>query len=318
MPDGSSTVLVRLSNLTVSDDKGSRTELAVLAGSHFVMLDERVRASRSIARIIAGLESPQAGSCTVGRRQLDVALPEARRSVGYVPNPPVVLRGLSLLRFLRLASDSYGLQHRDREATIEQVAEWCDLSEHLHLPLEELDRTELYMASFAAALLHHPSVLILEGPLPQQVTDRLPSLRQAGKAIISSAVSVAEVPRTADRIGLCDASGIAVTTTVGELLEACRKLCMLEVSFQPRLSRDQLEAIPSVQQVVSTRSGFRLGVSSLEAALVAIVNTARANARRIVELGTASPSVDQLINYFDYLRFPEDGTLFEGERAGRT
>jgi ABC-type multidrug transport system ATPase subunit len=277
------------------------------------MLDERVSTSRSIARIVAGLDTPDSGSCTIGKAQTAASMPESRRRIGYVPNPPVVLRGMKLSNFLLLSARAYrrsGSAREDERSTIDQVVQWCDLSTDLDTTLEKLGRQKLYMAGFAAALLHHPLVLVLEGPLPQPVSSLLPSLREAGKAVLSTAIAISEIPVTADRIGLCDQSGIRVTTTTQDLLEACRKLSTIEVSFQPTLARDQIEALPSVQQVTQTPTGFRLGVASIESTLVAIANTARANARRIVELSMSPPSVDQLINYFDYLRFPDEGSLF--------
>ena len=131
MPDGQA-VLLRLSGLRLgsSESAGARTtDLALLAGSHFVMLDERVATSRSIARIVAGLETPDSGSCTVGTAQTEASLPESRRRIGYVPNPPVVVRGMKLAKYLLLSASAYrrpGDASEDVRSTIDQVVQWCD------------------------------------------------------------------------------------------------------------------------------------------------------------------------------------------------
>ena len=317
MSDGPQ-LLVRLSGLKATAGASFDTDLALLAGTHLVMLDERMSTARSIARIICGLQSPHEGVCRIGRSQVDPLLPPSKRRVGYVPNPPVVLRGMSLRTFLRLTAPAHGMSSLEASRMTGQVMDWCSLSTHSDKTLESLGRTGLYVSGFAAALVHHPSILVLEGPVPEEVQQLLPSLAEAGKTVISTAVSVSGIPRTADRVALCDEHGIRLTKTTTEIFEASGKLSALEVSFSPSLRRELLEAVPGLLRITSRSSGFRLGLSSLETALIAITNIARANARRIVELSTAPPDVDHLISYFDYLDMPEAGGELFGRGSGAT
>jgi heme exporter protein A len=144
--------------------------------------------------------------------------PSARRKIGFVGHDPMLYAGLTVVENLHLLAALYGL--RDGS---ERAAELCALLgiDHPTILVRRLSRGGRQRAALARALLHRPSVLLLDEPfsgLDQRGVDTLEDIlrrfcRNGGTAVLTSH-STTEVVRVAEEAAVLAVGRLSVPSTV--------------------------------------------------------------------------------------------------------
>jgi len=175
-------------------------------------------------RMMMGVLAPTAGTVIVGGH--DIARePEAAKSIsGYLPDHPFLYDKLTGREFLRFVGGLYGLRGRAlarRDA--ELLAEFG-----LEAQAEELVETYSHgmkqRLALAAALIHHPRVLILDEPMvgldPQgavALRRLIGELSARGVTIFLSTHSLGVAEALCDRIGVLDHGRLVALGSLEEL-----------------------------------------------------------------------------------------------------
>jgi ABC-2 type transport system ATP-binding protein len=200
---------VSVDNVSVSFDARPAligASLEIPAGSIVGLLGPSGAGKTTLIRCIAGLLTPQEGSVSVGGRRVpDKAL---ARSVGYMAQEDALYPDLTGLQNLRFFSALYGLRGA---AAREAMAAVFALT---RLTGEEGKRVKNYSGgmrkrlSLAVALVHGPSLLILDEPtvgidpaLRAEFWDEFRRLRDAGATLLLTTHVMDESDRC-DRLAL--------------------------------------------------------------------------------------------------------------------
>ncbi|HET9393480.1 MAG TPA: ABC transporter ATP-binding protein [Candidatus Rubrimentiphilum sp.] len=150
--------------------KGSRraaldgVSLSVADGETLVILGPSGAGKTTLLRVIAGLESADAGSIVIDDRDA-TNLPAERRAVAIVFDQDALFPHLSVAENLAFAMH---LQRREKNAIAERVAQTAHglgITAHLKKKPAALSAGERQRASLARAVLSDPRVLLLDEPL---------------------------------------------------------------------------------------------------------------------------------------------------------
>jgi len=155
-------------------------------------------------RMIMGITRPDEGAIHFeGRPELD------RRSVGYLPEERGLFEDASLLDTLVYLGTLRGMSRAAARATGREWLERVQLADHAKAKLNTLSKGNQQKVQFAGAVLHRPSLAVLDEPFAgldplnqEQFLGFIRELRDQGAAVLLSAHQLDLVERLCDRFFL--------------------------------------------------------------------------------------------------------------------
>jgi heme ABC exporter ATP-binding subunit CcmA len=160
------------------------------AGRTLVVFGPNGAGKTTLLRVLAGLIKPQHG-----RVQLD----GGRRAIGWIGHHAHLYGHLTVLENLRFWGALYGLNAAQSEARAREVLGRLDLSARAGQAVRTLSRGQLQRAAIARALLHDPTVLLLDEPFTGLDLAAAAELRQVlaelagrGRALVMATHNVEE------------------------------------------------------------------------------------------------------------------------------
>lgn len=137
-------------------------DLAVRAGEMLAVAGPNGAGKTTLLRLLAGLMRPTEGEVRVMGRRLTRSEPEARRGIGLLSHQTFLYDDLTSQENLTFVARLYGLP--DPAAAARDALEEVGLTHRARDPVRQLSRGLMQRAAIARALLHQPSVLLLDEP----------------------------------------------------------------------------------------------------------------------------------------------------------
>jgi len=196
--------------------------LAVAPGSVTALIGPNGCGKTTLMLMLAGLLRPDGGSIHVGGVSPLEHPKAARTAVGWMPDVLGTWESLTCLETLETFSRAYGAsgaESKDRGFALLERVHLADLASQ---PARVLSRGQKQRLSLARALVHDPSVLILDEPAsgldPRsrvELRDLVRELAADGKAVLVSSHVLAELDEMVD-----DAVFMSKGVTLGESADA--------------------------------------------------------------------------------------------------
>lgn len=142
----------------------SEIELTLCAGDTLGLLGLNGAGKSTLLRILAGVQAPCAGSVIIDGKDLHEDPINARRALGYAPDKPPVYTEFTVIEFLTFACRLRRIPSKDSGNAIDTVIEKCGLGDVRKRIIGNLSHGYQQRVNLAQALVHQPSVLILDEP----------------------------------------------------------------------------------------------------------------------------------------------------------
>ena len=181
-------------------------ELSLDAGDCLALFGPNGAGKTTLLRLIAGLLKPTSGAVRV--RGVDVrSEPEARARVGLISHHSMLYAPLTARENVEFSARLYGLG--DPRGAAARALATMKLGEHADVPLRTLSRGLTQRASIARAIVHEPTVMLLDEPYngldesgAAALTDMLRGVRDRGATLILVTHNVAEGLALATHAGI--------------------------------------------------------------------------------------------------------------------
>ena len=167
-------------------------------------------------RMLATLDEPTSGDIRLDGVSIVEEPERARQAIGYMPDALPTHRDMTVHEYLDFFARAYGLKSAKRTAVIASVEDFTNLTGIRDKTLFALSKGMKQRVSLARALLHDPSILVMDEPAagldPRariELRELLRVLAVQGKAILISSHILTELAE------ICDA---AVFIERGKLL----------------------------------------------------------------------------------------------------
>lgn len=176
-------------------------------------------------KMITGFLAPTSGTAYIGGYDILEQPIEAKKLLGYLPEGAPSYPDMTVKQFLSFIADVRGITSSDKEEKIADVVNKVSLQSVLFQRIETLSKGFKRRVGLAQALIHDPSVLILDEPTdgldPNQKREmrKLITTLAKNKVIILSTHSLEEVEAICDRVIIVAAGKIILDSTPQELAQ---------------------------------------------------------------------------------------------------
>ena len=152
--------------------------VSIGAGSVTALVGPNGAGKSTLMRCIAGLDQPLSGHIRVKNLSVEEQPREVHRHLGYLSDFYGLYDRLSVMRCLQYSALSMGVEPSSVPARVQQVAAQLGLTELLHRHPTELSRGQRQRVAIGQAIVHQPSVLLLDEPASGLDPDARSSLSQ--------------------------------------------------------------------------------------------------------------------------------------------
>jgi ABC-2 type transport system ATP-binding protein len=203
--------------------------LTVRSGEIVGLLGRNGAGKTTLVKAILGLLRPSSGSVRVYGR--DPRSDEVHLHLGYSPEEPGFPRYLTVRRVLEMCGSLSGLDPAALALAVEHQLEAAELGQFAGRPVRQLSKGMAQRLSIAQALLHEPSLLILDEPTAdldpiarRQVRDLIVAFRDRGGTVLLNSHLLSEVELVCDRVAIVHQGRVHREGDLGELLSGGRQL----------------------------------------------------------------------------------------------
>ncbi|HMF38162.1 MAG TPA: ABC transporter ATP-binding protein [Isosphaeraceae bacterium] len=140
-----------------------RVDLVIAEGERMVVLGPSGSGKTTLLRLIAGLETPDAGTIRIGGRDM-AGVPPHRRDVSMVFQNPALYPHLSVFENLAFGLRARGVARDERRRRVHAVAEMLGVGRLLDRRPAGLSGGERQRVALGRAMVREPRVLLLDEP----------------------------------------------------------------------------------------------------------------------------------------------------------
>ena len=214
-------------------------DLTVQRAEFYTLLGPNGAGKTTTLRMVAGLLRPDAGTIHIHGIDALADPVAAKRCVAWISDEPMIYDKLTPLEYLEFVAGLWGIAAREAQMRAHELIEWLGLSAHANARCEGLSKGMRQKVALAGALVHDPSMIILDEPLTgldagsaRQVKSVLRERVAQGGTVIMTTHILEVAERMADRIGVIAAGRLIAQGTLEELRgQAGRGAASLEDTF---------------------------------------------------------------------------------------
>ena len=218
--------------------------LRVPKGDLFGFVGPNGAGKTTTIRIVCGLLKPTSGKVTVNgitginggatRSQLK----EIKKNIGYVPDFFGVYDNLKVTEYLEFYGSLNGMTYRDIVATSNDLLALVNLEDKKDFYVDTLSRGMKQRLCVARALLHNPTLLIMDEPSSGldpaariEMKELLMNLQSMGKTIVISSHILADIAEMCNAVGIMNQGRLVAAGKMENILKTGTDTSRLIISF---------------------------------------------------------------------------------------
>lgn len=188
--------------------------------------------------MITGIVKPDCGQITLNGHDIEKDAIAAKKQFGFVSDSPDKFLRLKGIEYLRFCADVYDVPQKERREKIDHLAERFAMTDALGSRIMSYSHGMRQKIMVMGALLHNPSIWILDEPLtgldPNSAYELKEMMREhaaAGNAVLFSTHVLETAEKLCDQIAIINRGRIIYTGTLDELKDRYPAETSLESIF---------------------------------------------------------------------------------------
>jgi len=249
----------------------------------------------TMMKILTGFIKPNSGKVFVDEIDVLKTPLEAQKTIGYLPEHNPLYAEMYVREYLQFQAAIFKADPNQIEGCIEQVG----LTTEVHKKIHQLSKGYQQRVGLAAAILHHPKVLILDEPTtgldPNQLIEIRALIKQLGKdkTVLFSTHIMQEVEAVCDRVIIIKKGKIIIDKQLDELQNS--KQQVIKVVFDSPFDKEkinQLQGVVSLKHI--EKNTWQFIFENTQDMRPRLFDFAKENSFRILELSLESKTLERL------------------------
>jgi ABC-2 type transport system ATP-binding protein len=219
-------------------------ELDIRPGEVFGLLGPNGAGKTSTMNVLLGFVNASEGEAKIFGES--ARNPQARRTLGYLPELTYYYKFLTAEELLRYYARIFRIPREEREARVDAVLDLVDLTPARKRLIKTYSKGMQQRIGLAQALINDPKLLILDEPTSgldpvgrMQVREIINRLKEEGKTVLFSSHELGEVETVCDRIAILHEGKRRVVGSVAELARehncGLEQLFLRVIGYEPKL-----------------------------------------------------------------------------------
>jgi len=201
-------------------------DLSIKKGEFYALIGPNGAGKSTLIKLLSGLLQPTKGEILLDGINIVDNPKEAKALIGYIPDEPTVWDGMTGFEFMNFVGALYNIPANEREKDIKKLLKIYNITGTEHQLYQDYSRGVRQKYSILAALLHNPSILLIDEPIvgldpisidiTKNILDEF--VREGGTVLmVTHTLFVAQ--ELATRIGLFEKGKIKIEGTYKELVD---------------------------------------------------------------------------------------------------
>lgn len=224
-------------------------------------------------KIITGLLKPDSGSVRIGDVDALRFPRQLKNMIGYVPDHFGVYDNLKVSEYMEFFASCYGLEGLKSRKRCHALLEQVGLEDKVDFFVDGLSRGMKQRLCLARALIHDPSVLIMDEPTagldPRtrlEFRSILMELHEMGKTVLISSHLLEELSELCTHIGIIDSGKMTISGSLSEIIEQVQtsKPISIKIHENIDLAMQVLKDHPLVRTITIKDREIMVGFTGAE------------------------------------------------------
>ena len=246
--------------------------LTVQPGEILALLGQNGAGKTTTVRMLTALLKPTRGWARVGGHDITKNPQEIRTNVGVLTEQHGLYMRMTGEEYLDFFGEVYGLEPKLRKSRSDYLLEYFGLTEAAHRRSGEYSKGMKQKLALARALMHDPTVLLLDEPTSamdpesaQLVRNEISRLRSSQRTIIICTHNLAEAEALADKIAIIYRGKILLDGTLDELKRDVLGPVEYEAKFAETFDAGELELPQGVNLASRSATSLRFRIEAPQA-----------------------------------------------------
>ena len=273
----------------------------VKKGEIFGFLGPNGAGKTTTIRILTGILKPDEGTALVSGYDVLKNPLEVKQCLGVVPEVSNAYVDLTALENLILMGELYGVPKKEREENAVELLKDFGLYDVRKKPVKEFSKGMKQKLLLCMALINNPEILFLDEPTSgldvesaRLMREKIRQLNRAGKTIFLSTHNMEEVNQLCHRIAIINHGKIVAIDTPENLRAQSMELQYIEVLFDKPVNLEKLTEKLKMANVSPVGNKFRIYTANPHTIIENLVDFARENDLKILDLDTMMPSLEDI------------------------
>jgi ABC-2 type transport system ATP-binding protein len=211
----------------------------------------------TLMKIITGFLPSDSGTIFIHGNKISSNNLEYKNEIGYLPEHNPLYTDLYVKEFLEISAGFYHLANKKHR--IAEMVELTGLGDEQHKKIRALSKGYRQRVGLAQALIHNPSILILDEPTTGLDPNQLEEIRELirsiskEKTVILSSHIMQEVEAVCNRVIIINKGKIVADGKIDDVKAASQiRNQVVLVEFNSKISKEKILSLKGIKNAIET------------------------------------------------------------------
>jgi ABC-2 type transport system ATP-binding protein len=275
-------------------------DFEVKRGEFFGFLGPNGAGKTTTIRMLTGVIKPDDGTARISGYDIQREPIRAKQIIGVAPEMSNAYVDLSAWRNLMFMAGLYGVGKKAREERARELLKMFDLYDRKDQLVKGFSKGMKQKLILCMAQINNPQILFLDEPTSgldvqssRLIRNVLRNLNDTGKTIFLTTHNIEEANQLCDRVAIIDRGRIISIDSPERLRSRIEGSRFVEVAFDKQI-KSELLLLEGVSDVKKIEKKFKLYTDEPNEVIFHLVNFARSNNLKVVDLKILAPSLEDV------------------------